>query len=79
MTSATAWAPVPVDSTLLASVAFNHSQSILDLEFRDGAIYRYFAVPAAIHHGLLAADSKGSYFNRQIRGCFRYVLLRPPR
>jgi hypothetical protein len=39
----------------------------------------YFAVPAAIHDGLLIADSKGSYFNRKIRSGFRYVCLRRPR
>jgi hypothetical protein len=67
-----------VDSKLLASVAYNVGESILELEFRDGAIYLYFAVPEAIHHGLLAADSKGSYFNSQIRTCFRYSRIKPP-
>src|ERR1700682_1412614 len=38
-------APVPVNSTLLASVTYDAGQSILQLEFCDGAIYRYFAVP----------------------------------
>ena len=79
MTSTAALAPVSVDSTLLARVIYNRNELILDLQFCDGAIYRYFAVPAAIYHSLLAADSKGSFFNRQIRGCFRYVLLSRPR
>ena len=70
--------PVPVNSTLLASVIYDVGESILQLEFRDGAIYRYFAVPAAIHNGLLAAESKGTYFNRTIRNCFRYVCLKRP-
>ncbi len=78
MTFAATLAPVPVDSTLLARVTYHSSKSILDLEFCDGAIYRYFAVPEAIYRGLLAADSKGSYFNRQIRDCFRYARLRRP-
>lgn len=68
-------APVPVNSTLLASVAYDAGESVLQLEFRDRALYRYFHVPAAIYNGLLAADSKGSYFNRCIRNCFPYVLL----
>jgi len=67
---------VPVDSTLLASVSYDVGESILQLEFCDGAIYRYFAVPAATHNGLLAADSKGTYFNHKIRNCFRYVRIR---
>lgn len=72
-------APVPVNSTLLASVTYDDSHSLLQLEFCDGAIYLYFAVPTAIHEGLLAADSKGSYFNLRIRSCFQYALLRGPR
>ena len=70
--------PVPVNSTLPASVTYDVGESILQLEFCDSSIYRYFAVPAAIHEGLLAADSKGSYFNFEIRSCFRYARLRPP-
>jgi hypothetical protein len=68
-------APVLVNSTLLASVSFDVGESILQLEFCDGTRYRYFAVPAAIHNDLLAADSKGSYFNRKIRNYFRYTRL----
>jgi KTSC domain len=71
--------PVLVDSTLLASVLYDVGELILQLEFCNGAIYRYFAVPAAIHDGLLIADSKGSYFNRKIRSGFRYVRIRRPR
>ena len=70
--------PLAVDSSLLAGAAYDLSESVLQLEFRDGAIYRYFAVPAAVYDDLLAADSKGSYFNKQIRGRFRHILLRRP-
>jgi len=71
-------APVPVNSTLLASVIYDAGESILQLEFCDGATYSYFGVPAAIHNGLLIADSKGTYFNRTIRTCFPYIRLRRP-
>jgi hypothetical protein len=68
-------AAVPVNSTLLASVSYQVVGAFLDLEFRDGALYRYFGVPSEIYEGLLASASKGSYFNRQIRGAFQYALL----
>lgn len=70
--------PVAVDSSVLASVTYDGSESVLQLEFRNGAIYRYVAVSVAVYDDLLAADSKGSYFNGRIRGRFRYILLRPP-
>jgi hypothetical protein len=69
----------PVTSTLLARVSYDASQSILDLEFCDGAVYRYLDVPATVYDELLAADSKGTYFNRYIRNCFTCQPLPPPR
>ena len=69
---------VAVDSTLLARVRYEPCQSTLQLEFRNGAVYRYLAVPGDIYHGLLSADSKGTYFNRNIRNRFAFVLLRRP-
>ena len=69
-------APVAVSSSLIATVSYDVSQSILPLAFCDGAIYRYFGVPAAISDDLLAAESKGTYFNREIRDCFPYALVR---
>ena len=71
--------PVPVESTLLASVSYDASQSILDLEFCDGSIYRYFAVPTTVLNQLLAADSKGSFFNRHVRNCFQHTCLKRSR
>lgn len=70
---------VRVESTVLASAAYNVTDSTLQLEFRSGAVYLYFNVPAAIYEALLAADSKGSFFSHQIRPVFPHVMLQPPR
>ena len=59
-----------VESTTLANLTYDGAGGILQLEFRSGAIYRYFGVPSAVYEGLLSASSKGRYFNRVIRGCF---------
>jgi hypothetical protein len=63
-----------VESTILAMVAYDDVRELLQLEFRSRAIYQYFGVPAAVHAALLRAPSKGSYFNRVIRGRFPYSL-----
>jgi hypothetical protein len=63
----------------VARVSYDPSQSILDLEFRDGAVYRYLDVPVTVCDELLAADSKGTYFNRCIRNCYTCRHLRPAR
>jgi KTSC domain len=70
--------PVAVNSSVLAQVSYSAGQSVLQLWFCNGAIYRYFAVPAGICDNLLAAQSKGTYFHREIRDRFRYILIRRP-
>jgi len=64
-----------VASTALSTVAYDDAAGILQLEFRSGAVYRYFDVPAEIQQGLLRAASKGRYFNEQIREHFRQVFV----
>jgi hypothetical protein len=66
-----------VQSSLLASVAYDHRRAILQLEFGYGAVYQYFGVPVQSYQELLEAASPGAYFNRHIRSVFCYVLLPP--
>ena len=61
-----------VDSTTLATVAYDEQRGLLRLEFCSRAVYVYFGVPAIVHLTLLKAPSKGSYFNQAIRGRFPY-------
>ncbi len=63
-----------LDSSLLAAAAFSNDET-LELQFRSGAVYRYFAVPPAVFQNLIAATSKGTYFNRNIRNNFRYQRM----
>jgi KTSC domain len=67
-------ARTPVVSSLLRSIAYS-TDTTLELEFRNGAIYRYFAVPQAVFKALVAAESKGVFFNRNVRNRFRYQRL----
>lgn len=61
-----------LDSSVLAAAAYATTDGILQLEFRSRTVYRYFAVPPAIFQDLIAAPSKGTYFNQNIRNRFRY-------
>ena len=63
-----------VASTTLRALAYDDGRGILQLEFLSRAIYHYYGVPAAVHEALMGAPSKGSYFNRVIRGRFPYAL-----
>ena len=64
-----------VSSTTLTTVAYDGIRNLLQLEFRSRAVYCYFGVPEAVHKALLAAPSKGSYFNQAIRGRYAYVRV----
>jgi hypothetical protein len=68
----------PVQSSILASVGYCAVTCIFDVELRNGTLYRYYGVPAHICWNLLCADSKGRYFNQQIRSAFRHQRFSPP-
>jgi hypothetical protein len=63
------------DSTTLAAAAYDGVGQTLWLEFPSGARYLYSGVPDSIHRELLAASSKGRYFNHNIRGRFPYLRV----
>jgi len=64
-----------VESSTLATIAYDRTRKLLQLEFNSGARYHYFGVPASVHQALLHAPSKGSYFNQAIRGKFPYSRI----
>lgn len=51
------------------------STAILEVEFCDRCVYRYFGISKEVHFALLLAASKGSYFNRNIRCRFACTRL----
>ena len=67
-----------VESSAFEAAAYAEHQALLYLLFRSGEVYRYFDVPQWQYQEFLAADSKGRYFGRKIRGCFRYERMRWP-
>ena len=69
----------PVESRALAAVGYSRRLRALEVEFRRGGTYRYLDVPAAVYRDLLGADSKAGFYNRNIRGKYRSVYVRPRR
>jgi lysyl-tRNA synthetase class 2 len=69
---------VALASSALRTIAYDHRRHLLQLEFPDRTVYRYFDVPVDLYEGLLRAPSKGSYFNRFIRGHFVHVRVASP-
>ncbi len=63
------------DSTMIKKVFYDPQTHTLDAVFRkkdntDGARYRYRRVPAQVVAELVFADSKGKYFNKNIKKAF---------
>lgn len=63
---------VSVESMTLSTISYDSRRRLLELEFSNATVYRYLDVPAAVHAELLAAPSKGRFFNLRIRGRFAY-------
>jgi len=66
---------VDLNSTLLHAVTYQDQCAVLELEFRSGAVYRYFGISPQTFEELLRAESKGGYFNSHIRNRFAYAKV----
>lgn len=63
----------PVDSTLLRAVGYDLASSVLEIEFLEPPrLYQYFDVPLSVYSELMAAESKGAYFNEHIKDMYTY-------
>jgi KTSC domain len=68
---------VPVESRALAAVGYSKRLHALEIEFRNGAIYRYLDVPRSLHKALMNAPSRARFYHKNIRGKYRVVHVRP--
>jgi hypothetical protein len=66
----------PLDSTALSAAGYSKRLHILEVEFRNGALYRYLDVPLAVYRDFQSADSKTQYYVRHIKGQYRSFRLR---
>ena len=63
---------VLVNSTTMSAVGYNADTFVLEVEFTNGALYKYFNVPATVYLRLMNADSKGQFYNYYIRDIYDY-------
>ncbi|PYJ51390.1 MAG: KTSC domain-containing protein [Verrucomicrobia bacterium] len=67
----------PVHSTAIAKVGYSKHRRILEIEFVNGAIYRYLDVPASVYRDLMSAQSKARYYDVNIKGTYQSLRVRP--
>jgi hypothetical protein len=68
---------VPLVSSTLASAGYDPALRRLEIQFLSGERYLYFQVPSHIYQQLIRAESKGAWFNRNIRNRFPFQRLSP--
>ncbi len=66
----------PVESSALAAVGYSKRLHALEIEFRDGLVYRSLEVPAPTYLELRSAPSKARFYNHHVRGKYRCVRVK---
>ncbi|MET3807502.1 hypothetical protein ABIB25_004528 [Nakamurella sp. UYEF19] len=62
----------PVSGSTVASIGYDPSTAVLQLEFVSGDVYSYFLVPASVHRALMGSPSKGRFFGEHIRDRYQF-------
>lgn len=66
------WIPTP-QSSIMAGLCYDEASQTLIVEFNSGSRYNYYDVPQHVYDGMKSADSKGKYFNAEIKSIYRYA------
>jgi hypothetical protein len=66
----------PVQSTAIAAIGYSKRRHILEIEFVNGAIYRYLDVPPSVYRDLMSAESKARFYDFNIKKKYRSVRIR---
>lgn len=66
---------IPVESSNIADIGYDEQSMTLEVGFNSGTVYQYFDVPQTMHQELMAASSKGTFLNANIKNNYRYVKL----
>ena len=65
-----------VGSKVVASIGYSKRRHILEIEFVNGAVYRYLEVSPSVYRELLESDSKARYYDTNIKGNYQSVHVR---
>ena len=65
----------PVESSNLKSIGYDEFLLVLEIEFKSGAVYRYYGVPSEVHDELINAESVGKYFNANVKSKYNFLKV----
>ena len=66
---------IPVSSSNVASIGYDATNLVLEVEFQNGGVYQYFDVPQNAYDELMTASSMGGYLNTVIKQNYRYARV----
>jgi KTSC domain-containing protein len=66
-----------LSSSAIASVGYSKRRHMLEVEFANGRVYRYLRVTPSVYREFMSADSKARYYDRNIKGYYPSVHVRP--
>jgi lysyl-tRNA synthetase class 2 len=64
-----------VDSTAISEIDYDEQRTKLLVRFQSGERYVYVGVPGEVHRSFVEADSKGRFFQSQIRDRYPFNRL----
>ena len=64
-----------VDSTAIRQIDYDAERAKLMVRFTSGCLYVYVGVPGEVHRSFCDAESKGRFFQAEIRDRYPYNKL----
>jgi lysyl-tRNA synthetase class 2 len=64
-----------VDSTAISDIDYDAERAKLLVRFISGELYVYVGVPGEVHRSFVEAESKGRFFQSQIRDRYPFNKL----
>lgn len=65
-----------LSDSFISHMTYHADYNDLWVTFTNGTAYEYKGVPIAVFHGLMVADSIGSFYNKNIRNSYECEKLK---
>lgn len=69
---------VPVTSSQVKAIGYDQATKTLAIKFNSGGVYHYDNVEPEKHTAFMAAESKGKFFGKEIRGKHEHRKVAEP-
>jgi len=70
---------VNVKSSTIKTIGYDSSILTMEVEFKNGCVYRYTDVPTGLADSLMGSESKGRFFHKEIRNNYKSSKIYDPK